>query len=127
MMKMHKIILAAALFTFAMPLYAQAQVVSGKGIDTGADAVSAAVPQARNLGTLVTTVTDVTTQMSACAVNGQFYDSETQTCMGLDPIDMQFSQNATSTTLHMQRPDGSYVTYDLDGEDGAVNVVPFGN
>lgn len=124
-MKMHKIILAAALFTLVGPLHASAQVVSGKGVNTGSDAISAAVPQVRNLVTLLDSVTDITTQLSACAANGQFYNSDTQTCMGLEPIDMQFSQNATSTTLYMQRPDGSYVTYDLDGEDGTVNVVPF--
>lgn len=107
------------------PTLTLGQTLSGKGVNTGSDAISAAAPQVRGLGLSVNSINDFTTQISGCAANGEFFDNASNSCVGLAPVDIQFSQNASSTTLRIQRPDGSYETYQLDGANGSANVVPF--
>jgi len=125
-MKFSKVLLTfIAASALSAPTIVFAQTLSGKGVNTGSDAISIAAPQVRGLGVNVNSISDFTTQISGCAANGELFDNASNSCIGLTPIDVEFSQNASSTTLRIQRPDGSYETYQLDGANGSVNVVPF--
>lgn len=117
------------------PSLAYAQTVSGKGVNTGSDAIAVAVPQVRDLGTTVTRITDITTQIEACAADGQFSEGDGTCSGGLIPVDIRFEDAGSQKRLYIQNTDGDYVGnsgpagaryYNLDGENGTVNVVPFG-
>ena len=118
-----------------LPSFAYAQTVSGKGVNTGSDAIAVAAPQVRDLGLTVTRITDITTQIEACAANGQLSESDGTCSGGLIPVDIRFEDTGTQKRLYIQDTNGNYIGnsgpagaryYNLDGENGVVSVVPFG-
>ena len=140
MMKLYKSLftitaLAVSVAPALIPSSAMAQTVLGRGVNAGSDAISVAAPQVRDLGLTVTRITDITTQIEACAATGQLSEEDGSCTNGLLPVDIRFEDTGTQKRLYIQDTNGNYMGdsgpsnaryYNLDGENGAVNVVPFG-
>ena len=136
-MKYIYIILSAA--ALLGPQAAVAQTVSAKGVSTGSDAISVAVPQVRDLGLTVTEITTQTTQIQACAANGELLADDDGNCTsGASLIDIEFTNFGSANVLYIQNPDSEYlgnngetsdeergVHISLDGPSGEVNRVEF--
>ena len=127
--------LAVSVAPTLVPSSALAQTVSGRGVNAGSDAISVAAPQVRDLGLTVTRITDITTQIEACAASGQLSEEDGSCTNGMLPVDIRFEDTGTQKRLYIQDTNGNYMGdsgpsnaryYNLDGENGAVNVVPFG-
>jgi len=117
---------ACMTLALAMVLYswgAHAQTLSAKGTIVG-NAVTRAVPEAGNLASTVDSLNTIRTQTQGCAKDGKLFDRNAGTCrLAPKPIGVEFISGAT-TQLRIQRPDGSYATYNLDGADGNAIVMP---
>lgn len=106
----------------AMPAHAQTR--STIGLHTAGNAVALAVPSARNLVSTIDDLENIRTQTQGCAKDGKVFDRATGNCrLAPQAVEVEFSGGAT-TQLRIQRPDGSFATYNLDGADGNAVVVP---
>lgn len=115
------------IFTFglaAITVPAHAQTRSTMGLHTEGNAVTRAVPSARNLVSTIDDLENIRTQTQGCAKDGKLFNRATGNCrLAPQAVEVEFSGGAT-TQLRIQRPDGSFATYNLDGADGNAVVVP---
>lgn len=134
------LMMLATLLAFA-PV-AKAQTMSGMGVATGGDTVSAIVPEAANLFNVIDILQDLNDAVVACAQQGAFVasadpaDIDTAGCrLGVPPV-VDFDDSGSDTFVDVElafgqevpgadtSPRGSnFVRYGgLDGEDGQCSL-----
>lgn len=102
----------------------RAQTLTTAGIDVSGTALGVAVPQAANIPTIIQELENLQTQSETCAQDGKLFDKNTGLCrLAPVPIVVEFT-NAGPTQLRIQRTDGSFAIYNIDGADGVAEVTP---
>jgi hypothetical protein len=144
-MKRLNIIFILAIAGMVLPLAAQAQTVSGKGINAGDTALSVVAPEVGNLESMLDEITTITEEVIACSATGQLVDGAGGCQPPVIAIDVKTSADTSVTVpdnrLYIQGTDGVYqgnsgsgvfTTYsssapyfNLRGNNGQSTVVPF--
>lgn len=102
---------------------AMAQTKSAKGINAASSSIGAVLPELGNLESEILETVTLMEDMEECGQDSRFFDPVAGNCRTTDPIEVSFSQDASDTTVTIQRPDGSSINYSLDGEDGVATIV----
>jgi len=103
--------------------HAMAQTKSAKGINAASSSIGAVLPELGNLESEILETVTLMEDMEECGQDSRFFDPVAGNCRTTDPVEVSFSQDASDTTVTIQRPDGSSINYSLDGEDGVATIV----